>query len=83
MEDFKALIWSFCNVRALKYCFICCCKFCYNRYEAGSTTAVGGIEFTIAARSSVAQDSSLNKAEDKLHAAMDKALQYVMTHYTV
>eukprot|EP01032_Pedospumella_encystans_P009522 gene9522-11200_t len=56
---------------------------CLPRYEAGSSTAVGGIEFTIAARSSVAQDSSLNKAEDKLHAAMDKALQYVMAHYAV
>jgi len=54
-----------------------------NRYAAGATTAVGGIELTIAARASVAQDSSLNKAEDKLHSAMDKALQYVMAHYAV
>jgi len=42
---------------------------------------VGGIEFTIAARASVPGDSSLDGAESKLHAAVDKALQYVLANY--
>lgn len=63
-------------IRFVSAPFIC-------RFDAGSAVAVGGIELTIAARASVAQDSSLNQAESHLHSAMDKALQYVLAHYAV
>jgi hypothetical protein len=42
---------------------------------------VGGLEFTIAARGSVPYDSSLKQVEQKLHEAMDRALQYTLANY--
>ena len=47
--------------------------------ETGSV--VGGLEFTVAARGSVPYDTSLTQVEQKLHTAMDKALQYVLSAY--
>jgi hypothetical protein len=52
---------------------------CLPKYENGQAAAVGGIEFTIAARSSIANDSSLDVTEQHLHQAMDKAIQYVLS----
>jgi hypothetical protein len=42
---------------------------------------LGGLEFTIAARGSVPYDSSLKQVEQKLHEAMDRALQYTLANY--
>ena len=56
--------------------------YCVYRYESGSDgKVVGGLEFTIAARSSVPYDASLQKTEQHLHSAMDSALQYVLATY--
>lgn len=52
-----------------------CCRY------GSAGEVVGGIEFTVAARASVPYDASLQKAQQKLHDAMDKALQYALEHY--
>lgn len=51
------------------------------RFDASSGAAVGGLEFTIAARGSVPYDTSLTQVQEKLHQAMDRALQYVLANY--
>jgi hypothetical protein len=54
---------------------------CLSRRFDASGAVVGGLEFTIAARGSVPNDPSLKQVEQKLHDAMDRALQYTLANY--
>lgn len=51
----------------------------YDTAVGAGQQAVGGVEFTIAARASVLGDNTLKLSEQQLHAAVDIAVQYALS----
>lgn len=49
------------------------------RFDADGVS-VGGIEFTLSARGSVDNDYDVSKAEQLVHDAVSRAVDYIMTH---
>jgi len=52
---------------------------CIPRYKGDAAHPVGGVEFSIAARSSVPYDSGLQQVQEKLRVAMLRTIQYMLT----
>lgn len=52
---------------------------CIPAYDSDGTTVIGGLEFTIAARGSIAQDSSLVSVEQHVRDAVSNAVDFVVS----